>query len=74
MAPSTIMLSSDGYANCFGNDHGFFKVGSDLLAYAQERGTAFIAGQLPDWLRESSREGSGDDITVALAVRRRWSK
>jgi hypothetical protein len=72
--PAAIMLSSDGYANCFGNDHGFFKVGSDLLAYAQERGTAFIAGQLPDWLRESSREGSGDDITVALAVRRRWSK
>jgi hypothetical protein len=68
--PAAIMLSSDGYANCFGNDHGFFKVGSDLLAYARERGTTFIASQLPGWLQESSREGSGDDITVALAVRK----
>jgi hypothetical protein len=67
--PAMIMLSTDGYANCFGSDHGFFKVGSDLLAYARERGTAFIASQLSDWLRESSRDGSGDDITVALAIR-----
>jgi len=67
--PVMIMLSTDGYANCFSDDHGFFKVGSDLMAYARDRGTAFIASQLPDWLQESSRDGSGDDITVALAMR-----
>jgi hypothetical protein len=67
--PAMIMLATDGYANCFGNDHGFFQVGSDLLSYTRERGTRFVASQLTDWLAESSRDGSGDDISVALAVR-----
>ena len=69
--PALVMLSTDGYANCFGNDEGFFKVGSDLLTYADHHGAAFVGSHLRDWLGESSREGSGDDITVALAARRR---
>jgi len=68
--PAAILLSSDGYANCFGSDDGFFKVGSDLLAYAREQGPGFISSQIDGWLRESSREGSGDDITLALAFRK----
>ena len=68
--PSLVMLSSDGYANCFGNDEGFFKVGSDLLAYAHERGHDFLDRHLAAWLHDSSRDGSGDDITVAMAIRR----
>jgi hypothetical protein len=68
--PALLMLSSDGYANCFGDDEGFFKVGADLLAYAQRHGRAFLAHHLGAWLRESSRDGSGDDISVALALRR----
>ena len=68
--PALVMLSSDGYANCFGNDEGFFKVGSDLLDYARDRGTGFLAEHLGAWLHNSSRDGSGDDITVALALRR----
>ena len=73
-SPALIMLATDGYANCFGDDIGFFQVGSDLLDYERERGPAFLAEQLPDWLAESSREGSGDDITVALAARNGFSK
>jgi hypothetical protein len=68
--PALVMLSSDGYANCFGNDVGFFKVGSDLLAYAHDRGSGFLAQHLEGWLHDSSRDGSGDDITVAIALRR----
>jgi hypothetical protein len=68
--PALVMLSSDGYANCFGNDEGFFKVGSDLLHYAHDRGSGFLAEHLEAWLHDSSRDGSGDDITVALAIRR----
>jgi len=67
--PSLVMLSSDGYANCFGNDEGFFKVGSDLLTYAHDRGRGFLDEHLSAWLHDSSRDGSGDDITVALAIR-----
>lgn len=69
-SPALVMLSSDGYANCFGNDEGFFKVGSDLLHYAHDRGLRFLAEHLEAWLHDSSRDGSGDDITIALALRR----
>jgi hypothetical protein len=68
-APALIMLSTDGYANCFGDDEGFFKVGSDFLSYLRLEGTDFVHGKLEDWLRQSSHDGSGDDITVGLAAR-----
>jgi len=68
--PALVMLSSDGYANCFGNDEGFFKVGSDLLGYARQHGNHFLAEHLGAWLHDSSRDGSGDDISVALGLRR----
>jgi len=67
--PALIMLSTDGYANCFGNDEGFFSVGADFLAYTRQHGAVFVNENLVKWLRESSRDGSGDDITVGLAVR-----
>jgi serine/threonine protein phosphatase PrpC len=67
--PALIMLSTDGYANCFGADEGFFQVGADFLTYLRKHGVDFIRGTLEEWLRESSHAGSGDDITVALAIR-----
>ena len=68
-APALIMLSTDGYANCFGDDHGFFKVGTDFLNYLKNEGTTFVQGKLLEWLKQSSHDGSGDDITVGLAAR-----
>ena len=67
--PALIMLSTDGYANCFSNDEGFFKVGADFLAYLRSEGAGFVGGKLEEWLRQSSHDGSGDDITVGLAAR-----
>ena len=68
-APALIMLATDGYANCFGNDEGFFQVGADFLTYLREHGPALVGEHLGEWLHESSRDGSGDDITVGLAMR-----
>jgi serine/threonine protein phosphatase PrpC len=68
-APAMIMLSTDGYANCFGDDEGFFKVGSDFLSYLRSQGTDFVREKLEQWLKQSSHDGSGDDITVGLAAR-----
>jgi Protein phosphatase 2C len=68
-APALIMLSTDGYANCFGDDGEFFKVGADFLSYLRAEGSAFVGEKLESWLRQSSRDGSGDDITVGLAAR-----
>jgi serine/threonine protein phosphatase PrpC len=67
--PALILLATDGYANCFNDDDGFFRVGSDFLEYLDEGGPAFVQEKLEEWLRESSRDGSGDDISVGLAVR-----
>jgi serine/threonine protein phosphatase PrpC len=66
--PALIMLSTDGYANCFGDDEAFFKVGADFLGYLREEGPSFVRDKLADWLQQSSRDGSGDDITVGLAA------
>ena len=67
--PAMVMMSTDGYANCFGDDEGFYRVGADFLSYLREHGAGFVGEKLGEWLRESSHDGSGDDITVGLAVR-----
>jgi serine/threonine protein phosphatase PrpC len=67
--PALILLATDGYANCFADENGFATVGTDFLAYLREHGADFVQEKLNHWLGESSRDGSRDDITVALAVR-----
>lgn len=67
--PAMVMLSTDGYANCFGHDDEFFKVGADFLSYLRTEGIEFVREKLGAWLRQSSHDGSGDDITVGLATR-----
>jgi hypothetical protein len=67
--PALIMLSTDGYANCFGYDEEFYQVASDFLSYLRNEGTAFVREKLEGWLGQSSHDGSGDDITVGLAAR-----
>jgi hypothetical protein len=67
--PALIMLSTDGYANCFADDEGFFKVGADFLEYLRSDGADYVGEKLEAWLRQSSHDGSGDDITVGLAAR-----
>ncbi len=68
-APALVLLATDGYSNCFSDDDGFFTVGADFLSYLHQGGTALVQEKLAHWLSESSRDGSGDDITVALAAR-----
>lgn len=64
--PSLVLLSSDGYANSFRTDEDFLKIGSDYLEILREQGIALLAEELPDILSEASRQGSGDDITLAV--------
>ena len=68
-SPALILLATDGYANCFADENGFATVGTDFLFYLREHGPDFVQEKLDHWLGESSRDGSRDDITVALAVR-----
>ena len=66
--PDLIMVATDGYANSFASDDGFLTVAEDLHSQIAEHGLGRISDQLPAWLRTTSREGSGDDITVGLLV------
>ena len=45
----------------------FEQVGTDLLLMIQQSGFDLVMQHLPDWLKAASQQGSGDDVTVALA-------
>lgn len=61
-----ILLSTDGYANSFCDESEFFKVGPDLLKMVRSEGVDAIANNLEEWLLETTRVGSGDDITLGI--------
>jgi hypothetical protein len=65
--PALVMASTDGYCNSFRDDAAFLKVARDLSTYLEDKGPDWIAKHLEGWLEETSRSGSGDDITLALA-------
>ena len=64
-----VLLATDGYANSFVDQGGLLQAGGDMLTAIRDEGLAAVSRQLPAWLRATSAAGSGDDITVALAVR-----
>ncbi len=66
LKPKLILLSTDGYCNSFNNESGFLKIGLDYLALLEEYGYSYLSENLYDILRQTSREGSGDDITLGL--------
>jgi serine/threonine protein phosphatase PrpC len=61
-------VSSDGLGNSYANDAAFLQFGQDVLRAADKEGIDLIRDSLPRWLAETTREGSGDDISVAIAV------
>jgi serine/threonine protein phosphatase PrpC len=67
--PALVLLATDGYPNSFRSNQDFLKIGSDYLAAIREQGLSKLAEELPEKLRETSRQGSGDDITLAILRR-----
>ena len=66
LKPKLILLSTDGYCNSFNNESGFLKIGLDYLALLEEFGYSYLSDNLYDILSQTSREGSGDDITLGF--------
>jgi len=64
--PALILLSTDGYPNSFRHESGFFKVGSDILSMIREHGLDMVKDNLAGWLSDSTRAGSGDDVTLGI--------
>jgi hypothetical protein len=67
--PVLLLLSTDGYANSFRDEAEFLKVGRDLIEMIGASGLDAVARDIPTWLDETSRLGSGDDVTLAIACR-----
>ncbi|HLI47365.1 MAG TPA: PP2C family serine/threonine-protein phosphatase [Chthonomonas sp.] len=61
-----IMLSTDGYVNSFVDEKSFFKAATDLAGLLANGRDEDVKTNLETWLSDTSREGSGDDITVLL--------
>jgi serine/threonine protein phosphatase PrpC len=64
--PALILLSTDGYSNSYRNDADFMKIGTDMLEIIRTEGIQMIRSNLEDWLEETTRAGSGDDITLGI--------
>lgn len=68
-APAMILLTTDGYYNSFSTTEGFLQVGSDLFQMlGEEKGFDTVNRAVKGWLEEATRDGSGDDCSLAIVV------
>ena len=64
--PVLKLISTDGYHNSFISVEEFKKVGLDYLNLINIYGFDEVKNHIGGWLRDSTKEGSGDDITLGL--------
>jgi serine/threonine protein phosphatase PrpC len=64
--PALILLATDGYPNSFRDEAGFLKVGPDILKMIRAEGLDRVKDSLERWLSDSTRAGSGDDVTLGI--------
>lgn len=60
------LIASDGYSNSFRTQSGFRQAGIDFFKMIQEDGIEEVDSHLSVWLEETSKLGSGDDISVGI--------
>ena len=65
--PYMYMLSTDGMVNSFISKDEFRKSCQGYLDAIQQHGAEAVEKHLPSWLRQTSEEGCGDDITAVIA-------
>lgn len=64
-----VLGSTDGYGNSFRSEADFHKTLGDYSRLISVHGFDAVYSKLPEWLKETSEQGSGDDISVALIFR-----
>ena len=62
-----LILCTDGYSKSFATQDDFLQSGRDWFRLLQEHGCKRIQKHMDDWLDETSSQGSGDDVSVAVA-------
>lgn len=66
--PALVFLATDGYANSFSNENDLQQAVQDFQQQIATHGADKIQSCLADWLNETSEQGSGDDVTVAMVL------
>jgi len=64
--PELILLATDGYPNSFKDEKGFLQAGVDILKVLRSEGVSRVASSLEGWLRDTTKVGSGDDVTLGI--------
>jgi serine/threonine protein phosphatase PrpC len=67
--PAIILLSTDGFSNSFALESGYLEAGVGYLDWLKQESPESLEKNLPAWLEEMTREGSGDDITLGIIYR-----
>ena len=64
--PELILLATDGYPNSFKDETGFLQAGVDILKALKSEGGFRVASSLEGWLKDTTKVGSGDDVTLGI--------
>jgi serine/threonine protein phosphatase PrpC len=60
-------ISTDGFSNSYRDEQTFLATSLDYFKTLNEHGVDAVKSNIKAWLNETSKNGSGDDITVMLA-------
>ena len=63
----SFFLSTDGFSNSYRDEQSFLQTTADYFSVIGEYGIDAVSKSIKAWLNETSRGGSGDDITVLIA-------
>ncbi len=66
-----LLISTDGYSKSFIKDSDFLEAGPDFLEILENEGISTVQNNLKKWLNETSRLGSGDDVTLGIVYHER---
>ncbi len=64
--PYLYMLFTDGFANSYVSDEEFQKTCRDYYNMIGQHGFEAVKNNLANWLKETSKLGCGDDVTVVM--------
>lgn len=66
--PDFVLLSTDGVAKSFADESTFQSIARDYRTSIRKLGMSGVLAQLEKWLNDVTVRGSGDDVTLCLAV------
>ncbi|TWT10201.1 protein phosphatase 2C domain-containing protein [Reyranella sp. CPCC 100927] len=66
--PDFVMLSTDGVSKSFADEKTFLSIGRDYRTSVRKMGLRSVLDKLDKWLGDVSQRGSGDDVTLCLAI------